>query len=119
MRSSDCSSDVCPSDLEPASFHQPHGRLSLPCGWLHYAGRVNSGVRCPCHSFGASFVVRTSPAHCLAKKSLLASTPRASSRLTLQKIGRASCREKSVSVLVDLGGRRIIKKKKKKKQKES
>src|SRR3546814_12309847 len=28
------------------------------------------------------------------------------------KIGRASCREKSVSVRVDLGGRRIIKKKK-------
>src|SRR3546814_19157344 len=29
----------------------------------------------------------------------------------LLKIGRASCREKSVSVRVDLGGRRIIKKK--------
>src|SRR3546814_16834573 len=31
---------------------------------------------------------------------------------TLDKIGRASCRERSVSVRVDLGGRRIIKKKK-------
>src|SRR3546814_13483878 len=32
------------------------------------------------------------------------------------QIGRASCREKSVSVRVDLGGRRIIKKKKNKKE---
>src|SRR3546814_19642900 len=32
------------------------------------------------------------------------------------EIGRASCREKSVSVRVDLGGRRIIKKKNKTKQ---
>src|SRR3546814_18803296 len=34
-----------------------------------------------------------------------------------EKIGRASCRE-SVSVRVDLGGRRIIKKKKKKNQEQ-
>src|SRR3546814_16872830 len=33
------------------------------------------------------------------------------------EIGRASCREKSVSVRVDLGGRRIIKKKNKKTKK--
>src|SRR3546814_15786492 len=33
----------------------------------------------------------------------------------LNKIGRASCKGKSVSVRVDLGGRRIIKKKKNKK----
>src|SRR3546814_14497256 len=34
------------------------------------------------------------------------------------QIGRASCREKSVSVRVDLGGRRIIKKKNKQNEKE-
>src|SRR6056297_4173894 len=33
------------------------------------------------------------------------------------EIGRASCRERVLSVRVDLGGRRIIKKKKKKKKK--
>src|SRR3546814_11677874 len=33
-------------------------------------------------------------------------------RATLGQIGRASCRERGVSVRVDLGGRRIIKKKK-------
>src|SRR3546814_2726053 len=39
MRISDWSSDVCSSDL------QQQCRSSLPCCWLHYAGRVNSSVR--------------------------------------------------------------------------
>src|SRR3546814_4939869 len=30
---------------ELASFHQSHGRKSLPWLWLHYASRLNSGVR--------------------------------------------------------------------------
>src|SRR5690606_41591542 len=29
---------------EAASFHQAHGRSSLPCAWLHYAARLNSAT---------------------------------------------------------------------------
>src|SRR5690606_11276186 len=30
---------------EVASFHQSHGRYSLPRAWLHYASRLDLGVR--------------------------------------------------------------------------
>src|SRR5690606_9211959 len=32
---------------DTASLRKPHGRYSLPCGLLHYAVRLNLGVR-PC-----------------------------------------------------------------------
>src|SRR6056300_1538305 len=49
----------------------------------------------------------------MERKGLTASGPPLPVLLkSLRKIGRASCREKSVKISVDLGGRRIIKKKK-------
>src|SRR3546814_11538245 len=86
VRISDWSSDVCSSDLLPEDR-----RLAMT---------AIPGCR-----------QRGSQAACLradhACRRMLATS--VSSSLVLSKIGRASCREKSVSVRVDLGGRRIIK----------
>src|SRR3546814_18833286 len=61
---------------ELASLHQIHGRKSLPWLWLHYASRLNSGVRChsePLDTF--SRTNRRAPAtrghHTLARGGLL------------------------------------------------
>src|SRR5690606_26540442 len=45
---------------ELASLHQSHGRKSLPWLWLHYASRLNSGVRPPWRAAGLSQFASTS-----------------------------------------------------------
>src|SRR3546814_15380732 len=85
MRISDWSSDVCSSDLSCTSMSVAASDRAL----------ASPTWRC---SFTALARKKTSQAARLRRK---------------RKIGRASCKGKSVSVRVDLGGRRIIKKKKK------
>src|SRR3546814_11981061 len=87
MRISDWSSDVCSSDLSPTA-RPPEG---APPWTILFANLRAVSVKMP--------------RRCAATIS-----PTAAAKAI--KIGRASCRGKSVSVRVDLGGRRIIKKKK-------
>src|SRR3546814_13520369 len=101
MRISDWSSDVCSSDLMGREVGLPIGALASRTGTkvntirfyedirlLPPAARTASGRR----SYGPEDVRRLA--------------------FIRSEIGRASCRGKSVSVRVDLGGRRIIKKQK-------
>src|SRR3546814_15009448 len=94
MRISDWSSDVCSSDLLACL------RFDLP-----QADRS----RCRCLHLR---VQRADPEEA---SGLAVAWERIVANLSLhhliEKIGRASCRERVVSVRVDLGGRRIIKKK--------
>src|SRR3546814_4804473 len=85
MRISDWSSDVCSSDLLNAN------------GYVSGFEQNNDGTQ-------SDFIVQ-------ADKFMVA-MPGVTPRVIFGEIGRASCRERSVSVRVDLGGRRIIKKKK-------
>src|SRR3546814_14490163 len=107
MRISDWSSDVCSSDLSDHSSHfcfeqhtALHSGLFLPTG--QYRNRVNAH--------------RSSPIRCSTRLMKSASCLRAACRQVFAqsqaRIGdRKSVVEgKSVSVRVDLGGRRIIKK---------
>src|SRR3546814_20423968 len=93
MRISDWSSDVCSSDLASA------------CGAKEAeAGRLLGRKRTP-----------------IKVSTLAMDRSRIESHIRpligrRKEIGRASCRGKSVSVRVDLGGRRILKKKKYKQQ---
>src|SRR3546814_2965409 len=82
MRISDWSSDVCSSDL-----------LALATRTIAIEHQVVGGAHRISERVGDRDSALFRQAH-------------------PQEIGRASCREKSVSVRVDLGGRRIIKKKK-------
>src|SRR3546814_14783402 len=87
MRISDWSSDVCSSDLStPRPSLQQRARMrwpgSTPRTWTSWSYTTASPL----------------PNCCIM-------------RICSFEIGRASCRGKSVSVRVDLGGRRIIKKK--------
>src|SRR3546814_12873361 len=85
MRISDWSSDVCSSDLST------RGQDTGQYAHRHkvYCSRALTLGRRPTQH----------PQHCADGR---------------EQIGRASCRERVLSVRVDLGGRRIIKKKKKK-----
>src|SRR3546814_14191077 len=91
MRISDWSSDVCSSDLGGVAS------LDDLAAFLAIAEVGIEGVI----SGRALYDGRIDPAAALA---LLARVPSG-------EIGRASCRERSVSVRLDLGGRRLIKKK--------
>src|SRR3546814_16124396 len=88
LRISDWSSDVCSSDLF-RPWHRPV---------LH---------KYPAHYPAARPVTRTGQAWEEIWQAFRASWPGKQA-----EIGRASCRERVVSVRVDLGGRRILKKKK-------
>src|SRR3546814_18909637 len=99
MRISDWSSDVCSSDLQlvdNAIDASPADR-SVQLVAAGEGGRVRIEVIDEGSGMTRDFI-----RHDLFK-------PFASTKAA--EIGRASCREKSVSVRVDLGGRRIIKKK--------
>src|SRR3546814_18280977 len=85
MRISDWSSDVCSSDLRPV--HRPRNFTSSSRGTVTSTRPVDS-----------------------ENSAAAASTPSRSMISVSHKIGRASCRERVLSVRVDLGGRRIIKK---------
>src|SRR3546814_15247584 len=91
MRISDWSSDVCSSDL--CSGRATAAR-ELPAQQLPGMTVDDQGQRQPA----------------------IPAAPDAAQVGRPTQIGRASCRERGVSVRVDLGGRRIIKKKQKKPQ---
>src|SRR3546814_21078924 len=101
MRISDWSSDVCSSDLRRLSPRDP---------WFHGAGRRSHGHR---HEWiGASQSSRRIQQRTPCARRLL-DGPFRQSEQREQPILRSEERRvgKSVSVRVDLGGRRIIKKK--------
>src|SRR3546814_15785325 len=102
MRISDWSSDVCSSDLG-SSNHQKSGRDKRRSAGSQPGVRVVApGVRAGGDPVPhAQWSLRPRQGICG-----LSEAP-----LDGGQIGRASCRGKSVSVRVDLGGRRIIKKK--------
>src|SRR3546814_19899483 len=95
MRISDWSSDVCSSDLLSAVVHRLRD-LQVMAG---DALVVHRGELPP----------RVELVHALGHR-----PPHATGAGEVVEIGRASCRGKSVSVRVALGGRRIIQKKKQK-----
>src|SRR3546814_14071856 len=113
MRISDCSSDVCSSDLVGASYQT----ISTPAG----AGVPSEALSvvlwpelmftsaCTCGVAGASPTVTVTT---LASAGRFSQTPVPSTVTDRKSVVEG----KSVSVRVDLGGRRIIKKKNKKKR---
>src|SRR3546814_3153398 len=103
MRISDWSSDVCSSDLL-------FGTPSVALYW-HIGDSTMRFGRVTDRSWSGS----KRAAMVLSRISCRRAVPSVGHLLQRSsQIGRASCREKSVSVRVDLGGRRIIKKKKQK-----
>ena len=66
---------------ELASLHQTHGRKSLPCVWLHYASRLNSGVM-PGRGNALSWVAAT------AGFSPSAALPHSTARFGLHQVRR-------------------------------
>src|SRR3546814_13206179 len=101
MRISDWSSDVCSSDLFAVRVHAGHfGGFAADQG---AAGQFATAGDALDHGGGGVHVQ-------LAAGEVVEEEQRLGT-LHQDEIGRASCRE-SVSVRVDLGGRRIIKKKK-------
>src|SRR3546814_18549708 len=94
MRISDWSSDVCSSDLTPPAT------VATGCS---LANATNLSLASIAASPARSTIV-------VRPRSALRAWPSATFFLSCE-IGRASCRGKSVSVRVDLGGRRILKKK--------
>src|SRR3546814_13769868 len=102
MRISDWSSDVCSSDLASTrSPYVPHDHRCHP-----WAPRV------PAISSLHGVVPATTTAVTRCRRMDSRNHASASGGRYLPEIGRASCRERVLSVRVDLGGRRIIKKKK-------
>src|SRR3546814_15081108 len=106
MRISDWSSDVCSSDL---SAHQAGVEIPL-------VGDATGERPLRRETGGAA----RQQGQCRVRQRIVAVLGvgvggAGLQRQPVEQIGRASCREKSVSVRVDLGGRRIIKKKNKRK----
>src|SRR3546814_11428320 len=97
MRISDWSSDVCSSDLFDAMGALSSGYNDRPTLASRAYDRDRDGFVI---SGGGGVVVLEELEHARAR----------GARIYGEEIGRASCRE-SVSVRVDIGGRRIIKKK--------
>src|SRR3546814_11302421 len=91
MRMSDWSSDVCSSDLLVGHVADVAHHIDARRDHLRRRGREHGAVR--------------------PDGKMLAMRLGRDRRHGRTEIGRASCREKSVSVRVDLGGRRILKKK--------
>src|SRR3546814_17370697 len=104
MRISDWSSDVCSSDLPNQAHWNSRAQVKPPAphGKVAHFGLGRSIFCRSGHEHKKYFVLPLSLAYRAA-------------RCANRQIGRASCKGKSVSVRVDLGGRRIIKKKKNKK----
>src|SRR3546814_17560238 len=105
MRISDWSSDVCSSDLECINQNIPVERLILALD------RDQSPRSTPCAAAHSAYWPRGSAAGCARIAGMSArSAPRSSERI----IARSEERRvgNSVSVRVDLGGRRLIEKKK-------
>src|SRR3546814_13799908 len=103
MRISDWSSDVCSSDL-PAGTARPQQLLLLPGGQTGRHGRKRrrpDAVLWPVAIRSGADEQAASG----SQETLIAVFP------STGQIGRASCRERVLSVRVDLGGRRSIKKK--------
>src|SRR3546814_18077852 len=101
MRISDWSSDVCSSDLRAL-----WSRRKLPMARI-------AGVNLPTNK---RVIIALTYIHGIGRKTAvdIADKLGIDHSRRVQEIGRAACRGKSVSVRVDLGGRRIIKNKKKK-----
>src|SRR3546814_18768671 len=94
MRISDWSSDVCSSDLpRHPLLHKGAGGRYTPLGKAESHWTANHARR-KCRFRASHRIGRDAGGY------------------DRSKIGRASCRERVLSVRVDLGGRRIIKKKK-------
>src|SRR3546814_15637774 len=104
MRISDWSSDVCSSDLFDRNLFLEK-RTEL------VAAKVSEFLRTT-NRFAKTIIFCETTDHAERMRQALVNA-NADLAAANSKIGRASCRE-SVSVRVDLGGRRIIKKKKKK-----
>src|SRR3546814_11682527 len=108
MRISDWSSDVCSSDLTArspsfASIHTGRANHSIP---------ARSISRSTCRGLGAKLIGSPS----VLRKTI--SPDRAWSKNRIASDRKSVVAGKSVSVRVDIGGRRIIKKKKKDKDEE-
>src|SRR3546814_12737375 len=103
MRISDWSSDVCSSDLQDCTLHSSSfGGLGESCAVAIETLNVLQSER----------LIENAAAMGEYLSEGLNDLKRKYPKIVLDEIGRASCRERSVSVRVDLGGRRIIKKKK-------
>src|SRR3546814_13575469 len=100
MRISDWSSDVCSSDLFQGGAAVYAGLLRQ---WLRLAGE---GDAIMCHPASQALAEDGLGVQRLAEFQVLRSNA-----MSDWQIGRASCRERVVSVRVDRGGRRNIKKK--------
>src|SRR3546814_14609534 len=103
MRISDWSSDVCSSDLDAQIVLFAHQDVYLPAGWLDRAIEALSklAARHPGWAVAGPYGVKADGRHV--------------GRVWDATMGRdrkSVVEGKSVSVRVDLGGRRIIKKKK-------
>src|SRR3546814_16376033 len=107
MRISDWSSDVCSSDLALVERPQEQTALGRLAHRRAHVGGLDPVVDRVAHQVGEGVLDRLDDR--LVELGVLTDH---------LEIGRASCREKRVSVRVDLGGRRIIKKKKTKKTRE-
>src|SRR3546814_16210695 len=107
MRMSDWSSDVCSSDLYTAQgevasplgndhpFVRPYGQFPCKDGYVFFGGYTDKFWRITCETFGEPEVADDPEINSMRKRS---------DRKSVVK-------GKSVSVRVDIGGRRIIKKK--------
>src|SRR3546814_18308218 len=102
MRISDWSSDVCSSDLAPPCW-QRHGRK---------AARPTSGLppHCPDQAYSLAAHWRTDSGASVSHPLV---GPWSRRYIAARRDRKSVVQGKSVSVRVDLGGRRIIKKKKK------
>src|SRR3546814_14305937 len=111
MRISDWSSDVCSSDLR--NVRRRPGREHV-ARLLHRGGRRGDRPSRRHRRLRRHRAATASAPGGIAMNSRDVVQGFVESMTQLMEIGRASCREKRVSVRVDLGGRRIIKKKTKK-----